>query len=270
VTATLPAVEAPFGWRTEKGGGGEVPWIEVSLSNAVAAFTTRLGGVSEGDYAELNLGILTDDKPASVARNREIVAAATGRDPDGFAMGRQVHGSDVRIHDVRPRTSAYVRRGTDLVDADGHITGHAAVTPIVLVADCLPLVMSAPGAVAAIHCGWRGVAAGIVRVALERLCEVGGAAPPDVTAALGPGILPCCYEVGEEVVAAFSERGLGDAIDGRTLDIPRAIRLELTAAGVPVQAIADVRLCTSCNPDLFFSHRRDGPTGRQAGIAWLN
>jgi copper oxidase (laccase) domain-containing protein len=76
--------------------------------------------------------------------------------------------------------------------------------------------------------------------------------------------------VGEEVIAAFNERGLGDATDQRSLDIPRAIRVELTAAGVPERSIADVRLCTSCNPYLFFSHRRDGPTGRQAGIAWLN
>jgi YfiH family protein len=144
------------------------------------------------------------------------------------------------------------------------------VTPLVLVADCLPLVMSAPGAVAAIHCGWRGVATGIVRVAVERLCEVGGAAPTDVTAALGPGIHPCCYEVGEEVASAFETRGLNAAMKGDRLDIAAAIRLELVAANVDSSAIADVGICTSCNPDLFFSHRRDGPTGRQAGTAWLS
>jgi YfiH family protein len=269
VTATLPAVEAPFSWRTSIGGGGEVPWIAALLPGAVAAFTTRLGGVSQGDYADLNLGILTDDDQALVARNREIVADALDRDADGFAMGLQVHGSHVQVHDARPQPSAYVTRVSDLVEADGHVTGDADVTPLVLVADCLPLVMSAPGAVAAIHCGWRGVAAGIVRVAVERLCEVSGAAPSEVSAAIGPGILPCCYEVGEEVASAFETRGLDAAMKGARLDIGAAIRLELVAAGVDSSAIANVRICTSCNPDLFFSHRRDGPTGRQAGIGWL-
>jgi YfiH family protein len=266
VTAAAPPIEAPFQWRGDDG----VRWIEASLPGAVAAFTTRRGGVSKGDYAELNLGILTEDEPALVARNREIVAAALDRDPEGFAMGRQVHGSDVQVHEHRPEPSAYVTRGMDLVETDGHVTRAPEVTPLVLVADCIPLVMSAPGAVAAVHCGWRGVVAGIVRVAVSRLCELSEAGPQDLSAALGPGILPCCYEVGEEVVAAFQERGLGGAASERMLDIPRAIRRELTSAGLPEKAIADVRVCTSCNPDLFFSHRRDGPTGRQAGIAWLS
>jgi len=266
VTAATPPVEAPFQWRGEDG----VRWIEASLPGAVAVFTTRCGGVSKGDYAELNLGILTEDEPGLVARNREIVAAALNRDAGGFAMGRQVHGSEVQVHEHRPQPSAYVTRGTDLVEADGHVTGRADVTPLVLVADCIPLVMSAPGAVAAVHCGWRGVATGIVRVAVERLCGVSGGGPTEISAALGPGILPCCYEVGEEVIAAFNERGLGAATDQRSLDIPRAIRAELTATSVPERSIADVRICTSCNADFFFSHRRDGPTGRQAGIAWLH
>jgi YfiH family protein len=265
VKATLPAVEAPFGWRTANGGEREVPWLEALLPDAVAAFTTRLGGVSTGAYAELNLGILTDDDPAAVARNREIVAATLDRDPEGFAMGRQVHGSNVQVHDW-PQPSAYVTRVSDL-EADGHVTARADVTPIVLVADCLPLVMSVPGAVAAVHCGWRGVAAGIVRVAVERLSALSNAAA-DVSAALGPAIGACCYEVGEEVIAAFRKRELDEAMKGSRLDIPAAIRLELERAGVSASAIADVGICTSCNPD-FFSHRRDGPTGRQAGIAWL-
>jgi YfiH family protein len=265
VKTASPSVDAPFKWRGEDGVG----WIEAPLPGAVAAFTTRVGGVSQGAYAELNLGILTDDDPALVARNRELVAAALGRDAHGFAMGLQVHGSAVQVHEVRPQPSPYVTRGTDLAEADGHLTMRADVTPLVLVADCVPLVMTVPGAIAAVHCGWRGVAAGIVRVALERLCDLGDAAPRDASAALGPGILPCCYEVGEEVTSAFRERGLDEAVKGNRLDIPRAVELEFVAAGVEPAAIADVGICTSCNPTLFFSHRRDGPTGRQAGIAWL-
>ena len=266
MTAAAPPVEAPFRWRGENG----VQWIEASLPNAVAAFTTRCGGVSRGDYAELNLGILTDDDQALVARNREIVADALDRDPAGFAMARQVHGSYIQVHEVTPQPSAYVTRVPDLAEADGHVTGRGDVTPLVLVADCLPLVMSVPGGVAAIHCGWRGITGGIVPNAVRALCEMAEAQPSDVSAVMGPSIGACCYEVGVEVTAVFQERALDEAVKGDRVDLPCAVRAQLVTAEVDPIAIAEVGICTSCNPDLFFSHRRDGPTGRQAGIAWLN
>jgi YfiH family protein len=265
VKAASPSLDAPFKWRDEDG----VRWIEASLPGATAAFTTRVGGVSQGAYAELNLGILTDDDPDSVARNRELVAAALARDPQGFAMGLQVHGNVVQVHESRPQPSAYVTRGTDLADADGHLTRRADVTPLVLVADCVPLVMAVPGAVAAVHCGWRGVVAGIVGEALESLRALAETEPAGVSAAIGPGIGACCYEVGEEVIAIFRKGEMDEAIKGSHLDISTAVRLELERAGVDTADITSVDICTSCNPDLFFSHRRDGPTGRQAGIAWL-
>jgi YfiH family protein len=265
VTTAAPSVTTPFQWRADKG----VRWIEGALPDATAAFTTRVGGFSEGSYSELNLGILTDDDPELVARNRELVASALGRDPDGFVMGLQVHGTDVQVHEARPERSAYASRGVELVEADAQLATSTDLTPLVLVADCLPLVLSVPGAVGAVHCGWRGVAAGIVPAAVESLCRLSGAEASHASAALGPGIGACCYEVGEEVHEAFEKRDLGDATDGRKLDIPRAIRSELVLGGVDPAAIANVGICTSCNPELFFSHRRDGATGRQAGIAWL-
>jgi purine-nucleoside/S-methyl-5'-thioadenosine phosphorylase / adenosine deaminase len=264
VKQAAPPLVKPFRWRERDG----VRWIESELPEAVAAFTTRLGGVSEGAYAELNLGILTGDDPASVGRNRELVATALGRDPHGFAMGLQVHRSDVQVHRTRPAVSPFVSR-TDLVEADAQLTDSAEVTPLVLVADCVPLVLSAPGAIGAVHCGWRGVAAGMVPKAVESLCEFSRAAPAHVSAAIGPAIGGCCYVVGEEVTSVFRKRGLAGAIEGSRLDLPRAVGLELVQAGVDPAAIAGVGICTSCNPDLFFSHRRDGATGRQAGIAWL-
>jgi copper oxidase (laccase) domain-containing protein len=126
--------------------------------------------------------------------------------------------------------------------------------------------------VAAVHCGWRGVAAGLVGKALEALGEVAGCEPASVAAAIGPGIGPCCYEIGDEVRQAFHEHGEGGAVlpDGR-LDIALAVRRDLERGGVPVGRIAASGICTSCNPGLFFSHRRDGGvTGRQAGLAWLD
>jgi YfiH family protein len=240
-------------------------WIEASLPNAKAVFSTRLGGVSAGPYAELNLGILTGDDPVLVQRNRDLLAAALERDPDGFVMGLQVHGDQIQVHDKRPERSAYVARG-ELVESDAQVTTSSDVTALVLVADCLPLVLAAPGVIGVVHCGWRGVAGGIVSAALNALGGDDGEA--SVTAAIGPGIGPCCYEVGEEVLYAFETRKLEDAFDGSRLDLSRAVRLELERSGV--HAITAVELCTSCNHDLFFSHRRDGGvTGRQAGLAWL-
>jgi copper oxidase (laccase) domain-containing protein len=126
---------------------------------------------------------------------------------------------------------------------------------LVLVADCLPVALIAPGRAAMLHCGWRPLAAGIIEKALASF--PGDARP---AAAIGPGIGRCCYEVGEEVLEGVA--------DGRMLDLRMVARRKLEAAGV--EEIADVDLCTSCRRDLFFSHRRDkGVTGRQGGFAWL-
>jgi YfiH family protein len=162
-----------------------------------------------------------------------------------------------------------VTRGTDLAEADGHLTGRTDVTPLVLVADCVPLVMAVPGAVAAVHCGWRGIIGGIVPKAVNALCELAGTKTSDASAAIGPSIGVCCYEVGEDVIAVFRERALDKVVKESRVDLPRAVRTQLITAGVDPGSIANVGICTSCTPDLFFSHRRDRPTGRQAGIAWL-
>ena len=250
--AALPRVTAPFAWKT----AGGLAWIEVAVGSATAVFSTRLGGASEGPFRSLNLGILTDDDPERVSHNRETVTRAAGRDPDSLAMGHQVHGADVQVQE-EPRS-----RGL-LVKADAQVTTAAHVTPLVLVADCVPLVLAADGAVAAVHCGWRGVAAGIVPRAVARVAELGTG---QVAAAVGPGIGPCCYEVGAEVVEALAGRGLPAA--GPMLDLAACVVAELEGAGVNDVHVSGV--CVSCNAELFFSHRRDGGvTGRQGALAWL-
>jgi hypothetical protein len=233
--------------------------IRVELPGGAAAFTTRAGGVSEGPYASLNLGILTDDDQARVARNRELAAGGLGLDPERVAMGWQVHGAEIREWGAPPDGGGYASPGAELDRVDGHGTALARVGLLVLVADCLPVALVAPGRAAMLHCGWRPLAAGIVEKALASFDE-----PP--AAAIGPGIGRCCYEVGEEVLAEFSD--LEGVADGRMLDLRMVVRRKLEAGGVA--AIEDVDLCTSCRPDLFFSHRRDkGVTGRQGGFAWL-
>jgi YfiH family protein len=243
--SAMASLRAPFRWEGDH--------VTADLPGAKALFTTRRGGVSSGAFESLNLGLLTDDDSANVHENRARVAAATGCSRERFLYGKQVHGATVRRATEppgpeRPRT-----------DEDGQATALSGHPALVFVADCTPVVLAADGAVAALHVGWRGAAAGIVREGVAALREVGGTGP--VTALIGPGARGCCYEVGDEVHAQFTAY---DARRGDNLDLPAVIRAQLADAEVH-----DVGLCTMCWFGLFFSHRRDrGVTGRQAGIAW--
>lgn len=243
-------------WRERNG----VRWLEAKMHGAHAAFTTRLGGVSEPPFDSLNLGVLTDDEEGAVAENRRRLAAALGIDPGQVPIGLQVHGAEVIRHQGPQSPSPFAAPGSPLPEADGHVVTAPGLTPLVFVADCLPIALLGPRGLALLHCGWRPMAAGILA---KGVVMVGA-----TEAAIGPGIGPCCYEVGDEVLAAFSELGEGVA-DGRMLDLVEVARRLLAAAGV--EKVESAGLCTSCESELFFSHRRDGGrTGRQAGLAWLN
>lgn len=252
-------------WRERDG----VRWLQADLGGAAAAFTTRLGGVSEAPYDSLNLGLLTEDEADAVAANRLRLAAALGLAPERIVFGRQVHGAELSL----PTDSEPPFRGSFSTDAvgfeprnpgavrevDGHVVTERDLAALVFAADCLPVALAGPGGVAMLHCGWRGLAAGIV--------ARGAAAVDARAAAIGPGIGPCCYEVGDEVLAAFAGLGEGSA-RGRMLDLPAVALALLREAGV--ERVESAGLCTACEPELFFSHRRDaGRTGRQAGLAWL-
>ena len=243
-------------WRERDG----VRWLEATMRGAHAAFTTRLGGVSEPPFDSLNLGILTDDDQAAVRENRRRLAAALGIDPGQVPIGLQVHGAEIIRHQRPQSPSPFATPGSPLPEADGHVITAPGLTPLVFVADCLPIALLGPRGLALLHCGWRPLAAGIVA---KGAVMVGA-----TEAAIGPGIGRCCYEVGDEVLAAFEELGEGVA-DGRRLDLAEVARRLLAAAGV--EKVESAGLCTSCESELFFSHRRDGGrTGRQAGLAWLN
>jgi YfiH family protein len=233
----------------------------VSLPGARAFFSTRRGGVSEGPYESLNLGILTDDDPGRVAENRRRLAAGAGLAADAVAMGWQVHGTDLREWEQAPEHGGFAEPGADLPKVDGHLTGAPGLGLMVLVADCYPVALATEGRAAMLHCGWRGLAGGILESALARF---DGATP---AAAVGPGIGGCCYEVGQEVLDAFGD--LHGVADGRMLDLRKVISRKLDAAGVT--QVEHVDHCTSCSEDLYFSHRRDhGVTGRQSGMVALD
>jgi YfiH family protein len=240
-------------WRERDG----VRWLEAELPGARAAFSTRSGGTSEGPYESLNLAVKTGDDQDRVRENRARLAASLGIDPADVVMGRQVHGAELRWHHDRQEPRVYADAVRSPYEVDAHATADSSLAPLVMVADCLPIALSGTGGVAMVHGGWRGLAGGIVATAAERV--------EAEAAAIGPGIGPCCYEVGEEVLAEFS--GLDEVADGSMLDLPAVARRLLEAAGVT--AVETAGLCTSCNPELFFSHRRDGETtGRQGGLAW--
>jgi YfiH family protein len=180
-----------------------------------------------------------------------------------LCASRQVHGTVVQ------RVSAQDGSGGEAVaiDADGHATTLRGVGVMVLVADCLPVVLGSEGAVATLHAGWRGLAAGVLEEGVRAVRELGGEG--EIAAVIGPGAGPCCYEVGEEVHAAFDERSTrGRRSAGRNLDLPGLARERLEAAGVA--RVEDVGVCTICDRR-YFSHRREGlGAGRQAAVAWLS
>ena len=248
--------------------------VGIALPGAEALFTTRRGGFSEGPYASLNLGRLTADRPDAVRRNRARVQEQVGARP---AHIRQVHGTLVRtVTDTAdPFVGPLPDGEIELPEADGQATRLGAVAPMVLTADCLPIAVAGHGAdgsedrgaVAMLHAGWRGLAAGVVAEGVRAVREVGADGP--LAAAIGPGAGACCYEVGEEVHEVFADHG--DRVrHGRNLDLKAIARDQLERAGV--QTVHDVELCTICSDEaLFFSHRRDrGVTGRQAGLVWLS
>jgi YfiH family protein len=226
--------------------------LELDLPGAHVRFTTRAGGVSEGPYASLNLGSWTDDDPCAVAENRRRAA-----DDRPLAFGRQVHGT--RVLTVDGATP-----GDAIADADGVATAASGVAALVLTADCLPIALATPKAIAMLHAGWKGLADGVLEAGVQAVRALDPAG--ELAAAIGPGAGGCCYVVGDEVAARFPEvRRRAD----RTIDLKAIAARRLRDAGAV--EVLDVERCTMCEPDIFFSHRASGGlTGRQGGLAWRN
>jgi polyphenol oxidase len=228
------------------------------------AFTTRQGGVSEGAFASLNLGIRTEDDPARVVENRTRLCTAVGADPDGATMAWQRHGATV----TRAQPRGIVTPGTVYDHCDGLWSDAPGRALLLLTADCLPIAVArVPAAhrrpaVAILHAGWRGLLAGVVGAGVRAL----GAGK--LAASIGPSIGPCCYEVGDEVARPFREAFGDDVVRDGRLDLWTAAERALRAAGC--ERVDRLDLCTSCERERFFSHRRDrGHTGRQGVIAYV-
>jgi hypothetical protein len=236
-------------------------WLPVpAAADLVLAFSTRGGGVSEPPFDTLDLGSSSGEPAHEVTENRRRLLRSLGLDPARLATAGQVHGDTVRT----------VSRPGHVPGCDALLTLTPGLALAVATADCMSLLCSAPGAIAAVHAGWRGTVAGLPASALVALCAAAGVAPREVRVVLGPCIRGCCYAVGPEVADRFPAAALRRAAGSWHLDLPTAARLQLTEAGLPPEALEDTGACTACEPAYYFSHRRDaGRTGRLWGIAAL-
>jgi YfiH family protein len=212
-------------------------------------FFTRRGGVSEPPYDSLNISALVGDDRDAVAENLSRIQVAMEGRPSAWV--RQVAGDGV----VEVEGPGFAGEGDALLTRG---KGHALV---VAVADCLPVALVGEGVVGMVHSGWRGTLEGIV-------CKAARAMGGPVRAYVGPGIRGCCYEVSEELAEEFAERFGPEVVSGRNLSMPDAIGRNLEEAGV--SEVHDLGLCTGCRPDLFYSHRKQGPeTGRNLAAVAL-
>ncbi|MCP3101293.1 peptidoglycan editing factor PgeF [Myxococcus sp. K15C18031901] len=236
-----------------------------SLLPVPHGFATRAGGVSEGPFASLNLGFSTGDERARVEENLRRLATAAGASLGALCRVSQVHGD--RVLEARAEEGSEALRPTE-GEADGLWTQTPGTWVAVGTADCVPVLLVDPDKrrVAAVHSGWRGTDAEISTRAVEILVAR-GTRPERLLAAVGPAIQRCCYEVSDDLGQRFVTRFGDEVVERRAgrphLDLSRAVRLSLLRAGLKPAHVDVLQACTACEPERFFSHRRDaGKTGR--------
>jgi YfiH family protein len=295
-------------------------WLECSvlarLPWLLHAFSTRRGGVSRGAASGLNLGFIAADRRRNVQENRRRFFACLGTEDFSLATLRQIHSTHVyRVARNVSGTLAYFAAGNPVPQpslpdppvGDALMTDQAGIVLSVRTADCMPILLVDPlrRAIAAVHAGWRGGLQRIVEKTVGVMRATFGSDPRRVLAAVGPGIRACCYEVGEEVVAAYCghfaqgeeffrplaadrlSRALADRHPllflsshppghapqpgpAACLDLAAVVVAQLRAAGLLARNIAVCDYCTSCRTDLFFSHRKEGArTGRMMAVVGI-
>jgi YfiH family protein len=275
ITAETEIESAGFRWLEGDGGARAIACAPLEREGFANAFSTRGGGVSPFPEASLNLAGFDQDSAENIRENRRRFISALGG-AWTLAACWQVHSADVFV----VRDPADPRFENERCDALA--TNLKGLLLGVKTADCVPVVLgdAKSGACAAVHAGWRGTLAEIVRRALARLREEFGTDPSDVRAALGPAALGCCYEVGREVVEPFRAKFTdADSLFKPTsaghalVDLHEANRRQLVESGVAPERIHALPLCTMCRPDLFFSYRQDrklyGRTGRLMSVVGM-
>lgn len=233
-------------------------WRAADRGGPTLAFTTRRGGRSAPPYDTLNLGRSTDDDPDAVEANRRAVLESLDLASDRLATAGQVHGA--RVAHV---TGPGLHRETDAL-----LTRTPGLALAVTAADCVPILITAPGTVCAVHAGWRGAADALPLRSARAVMDAGAHAATELTAHVGPSIRGCCYVVGPEVAERFPASTRRATDTGWALDLAAAAHLQLSEAGIPDERIHVIAACTACEPYWYFSHRRDaGRTGRHWAVA---
>lgn len=247
--------------------------------------STRHGGVSNSPYNSLNLGYSTPDIEDHVAENRARFMTAVAATPDTLMTAHLTHGNEVAVFDAAypdqwPSTRHPVRvdspRTAWMFKTDGVVSTVENLTFLLTAADCTPILFWDPvrAVVGAAHAGWRGTARGIAPNVIRAMTQSFGTSPADVLVGIGPSMGPCCYTVGNDVLAAFADAGLEPVVlheCGETrLDLWASNQQQLIEAGVLSDSIETLGLCTGCHVSTFFSHRAEaGKTGRMAAAIGL-
>lgn len=243
-----------------------VPYLSYPLFEQTGivnhGFSTRLGGVSTGCWASMNISTTRGDDPAHVAENCRLIAQAVGVSAEDFTYTHQTHTTNVAV--VRAED-----RGRHFKETDGLVTDVPGICLVTFYADCVPLYFVDPvkKVIGLSHSGWRGTVGKMGKVTVERMREEYGCEPEDMLAAVGPSICQDCYEVSGDVIDRFKEafdESLWSGLfyekeNGKyQLNLWEANRQIFLEAGIKEDHIAVTNLCTHCNPDILFSHRRTG------------
>lgn len=236
-------------------------------------FSTKVGGVSSGEWDSLNCGMHVNDKLEDVVRNRSLLSQAVGFSLEAWTCAEQVHGTRVAVVTAKDKGRGNVQLDSAIAQSDALITNSPGILLTSFYADCVPLYVYDPvhQAVALAHAGWKGTAGKIAGATVKAMQDAYGSRPEQLLAAIGPSIGACCYEVSEEVASRFPVGVVSvEATNAGKyrLDLKENNENQFRAAGLLPENILRSAYCTSCEERWFYSHRRDrGRTGRMA--SWI-
>lgn len=250
----------------------EVPYLEYPLLTDTQivhhGFSTRLGGVSQGCYASMNLSFTRGDDEAAVRENYHRIAKSIGVKCENMVLSQQTHTTNVRVVTEKDKGKGIVKP-LDYTDVDGMVTNIHGICLVTFYADCVPLYFVDPvqKAIGLSHSGWRGTVGKIGKETIRKMEEQYGSDPKDILAAVGPSICKDCYEVSEDVILEFQknfkERYWKDLFyrkeNGKyQLDLWKANEIIFKESGILPEHIAVTNVCTHCNSEILYSHRTSG------------
>ncbi len=242
-----------------------ITFDKLDKAGVTHAFSTRVGGVSEGYLGAMNLSFHRGDDPEKVMENHRRFAGAVGYDYTKLVFSDQVHKTDIyKVTEIDAGKG--IVRDSDITETDGLMTNVPGIPLMTFYADCVPVFFYDPvkKVVAMNHSGWKGTVAKISKCMIERLGDEYGTYPSDLICAVGPSICKDCYEVSEDVAdqfkMAYTESQVPQIVypkeDGKyLLDLHRANYFNLVDAGVKPEKIDITNICTCCNSEWLFSHR---------------